>query len=310
MQFDPYGQRRFAVCLAEVLRQETGYAQPVGGPYKRHASGSNHIPSKADGMWFDDDPDDRGGRTAAGILQREYDAWRTAMGVPKRDVWLIEDGELTDIYLRQYWQHVHGDALPAGLDLAVMNIGVLCGIGKAVRFLQAALGVTVDGHFGVATQSALAGHDVGDLIADVCESWRKYLRGCPTFWKHGKGWLERVDDIEQKARALAYSVQTEPEADIASPVPSRKAREAEPPSSMAVSKEGNAAIALGGTGGWTVAQDMPQAIATAAASPYGLTPTGIFVALASSPAFWMGVMAIASAAYWWLKRREKLNKGV
>lgn len=39
----------------------------------------------------DDDPRDPGGRTSRGILQREYDRYRDARGLPRGDVWRAAD---------------------------------------------------------------------------------------------------------------------------------------------------------------------------------------------------------------------------
>lgn len=354
MTNDPASGRRFAVCLADVLREETGYVQPSGGPYirlqpwaklnksrvkrglpalaagsytfaadcgmLRHDSGSLHaLDIKPDGRWFDDDPRDRGGRTAAGILQREYTPWRKAMGMPERDVWLIEDHELSDIYLRQYWQHIRGDDLAPGVDCIVMHAAVLCGISVGAKLLQAALGVRADGHIGVATLDALANADPGDTIAAIAKGWRGYLRGCPTFADHGEGWLARVASVEPRARAMAYDVPHEAlalatvdtPATVDGPVPSRRAFEPEPPSSMLTSTTGNAQLVPGTIGGGTIATEMPAAVERAASSPFGLTPTGILYALALSPAFWVGFSLIAAAAYTWLERRRHLiTKGV
>lgn len=300
-------ERRFRDCLAETLRQETGYVQRPGGPYRRRRDGSSSIPQKPDGRWYDDDPDDTGGRTAAGILQREYDPWRAARGQMPRDVWLIEDRELEAIYLEQYWNAVNGGNLPAGVDLAVFDMGVLNGVATAIRALQQALGVKTDGHFGVQTMAALAHADHGDLITAVCKARRERLRRCKTFWKHGKGWLRRVNEIEAAARQMAYRLPApEPAADHAEPAPSRKASVAAGPSTMVASTTAQAAVTAGGAGGWVASTEIAQAVSLAASGDHGLTPAGIAIALASSPTFWAAAIVLGGAAYIWFERRVKL----
>ena len=301
---------RFAVCMAATLTEETGYVQPAGGPYRRNARGTLDVPRHPDGCWYDDDPHDTGGRTGAGILQREYDPWRQARGLLTRDVWIIGDDELDALYREQYWNAVRGDDLPPGLDLAVYDMSVLNGVGTACRALQMALGVAVDGHIGAATLAALAAHEVGDAIHALCDIRRRRCRQAPTFYRFGKGWLARIDRIEMKARQMAFAVPAEhiaPEADSAVPVPSRKARVA-PPTTMLESDTGKASTLMGGVSGAGIATEMSTA-AAATASQGRFTVAAFLMALASSPTFWICVITLAGSAYVWLERRAKLPWG-
>ena len=66
-------------------------------------------------------------------------------------------------YKTNYWDVVHGDHIPQGLALCMLDFGVVSGTDEAVRALQTALvsiGQTVDGgvdgKFGPATISALS----------------------------------------------------------------------------------------------------------------------------------------------------------
>ena len=74
----------FESCLAVTLKWEGNY--------------SNH-------------PDDPGGPTMKGVIQREYDAWRKKQGKGPRPVRQIEDGELNAIYRTQYWDAMGCDEL-------------------------------------------------------------------------------------------------------------------------------------------------------------------------------------------------------
>jgi lysozyme family protein len=301
---------RFEHCLCHLLLQETGYAQPHGGPFRRNARGSSVIPAKPDGRWYDDDPDDTGGRTAAGILQREYDPWRRAKGQAIRDVWLIEDDEIRAIYHSKYWEMSGANRAPVGVDMALFDFAVLCGIGTAVRNLQRALGVKVDGVYGPATHDALlAVEDRQALINDLCDLRRAYLKKCRTFWKHGKGWMKRVDRVEWQALTEASRKPTPAAArpDIEEETPSRKAPDPTP-ASMATSTTGNTAIGLGAAASYFGVKEAAGALATAA-SGGALTLDGVVAALLSNEAFWLAAFAVGGAAYIWFERRRKLLMG-
>jgi lysozyme family protein len=66
---------------------------------------------------LDDDPHDHGGRTAHGIIQREYDGFRARHALPRQDVWKIAVPEYTEIYHDRYWMP-WCDRLPAGTNRA------------------------------------------------------------------------------------------------------------------------------------------------------------------------------------------------
>jgi lysozyme family protein len=176
-------QNNFAVCLPFTLKEEGGYSN---------------------------DPHDPGGATMEGITQAEYDAWRVAHGQSKQPVKQIADDEMKAIYLAQYWNQVRGDTLPAGVDLTEFDYGVNSGPVKAVKSLQTALGVAVDGHFGVLTADALSTADPATLIKKITDERLTFLKALANFKYFGTGWTARVARIEAESIAMAAPAQLAP----------------------------------------------------------------------------------------------------
>ncbi len=85
-----------------------------------------------------DDPADPGGRTAFGITQRTYDAFRGIGN--ERDVWLIESTETRAIYEVNYWRAGGCDALQWPTSLAHFDACVNLGVGQAGKLLARASG--------------------------------------------------------------------------------------------------------------------------------------------------------------------------
>lgn len=169
---DQIGQSaRFGECLSHVLKHEGGYA---------------------------DHPRDPGGATNMGITIGALSDW---LGRPatKAEVRELSRDVAAAIYHRRYWLPVRGDALGPGLDLVVFDFAVNSGPGRAVKTLQAALGVSADGGMGPVTLSALAKRDRPALIRDICARRRAFLRALPTYDAFGRGWEKRVAAIEQAA---------------------------------------------------------------------------------------------------------------
>ena len=150
-----------------------------------------------------DHPDDPGGATNLGITHATLAAWR-GKPVTKQDVRNLTVAEAAAIYRARYWDAVRGDELPAGVDLAVFDFAVNSGPGRAIRTLQTVLGVPQDGALGPVTMAALAkAPGAVTVIVDLCDARMRFLRGLRTFGTFGRGWTNRVNNIEDEALKVA-----------------------------------------------------------------------------------------------------------
>lgn len=156
---------------------------------------------------YSNHPKDPGGATNRGVTQRVYDGYRRLKGLSLRSVRHIEDGEVQDIYKRNYWNMVRADELPAGLDYAVFDFAVNSGVSRAIKFLQAGLGFTgedVDGIIGDKTLGRVfdaARQNEELLITKYCGERMKFLRSLGTFPTFGKGWTRRVMGYQDGVQA-------------------------------------------------------------------------------------------------------------
>ncbi|MFZ1109490.1 MAG: glycosyl hydrolase 108 family protein [Rhodomicrobium sp.] len=156
----------FERCLAITLKWEGEY--------------SNH-------------PDDPGGPTMRGVIQREYDAWRRKHKKSPRPVKQIDESELQEIYRVEYWDAMDCDALPTGFDLCVFDAAVNSGVDRARAWLQ-----------------ANPAHD----IEAYCNARLEFLQRLGRLWRvFGAGWRRRVLSISAQARAMAGRVETETPSD-------------------------------------------------------------------------------------------------
>lgn len=145
-----------------------------------------------------DHPKDPGGRTAYGVTQATYDAWRRKHGLDKQDVFNIVRSEIEAIYKNDYWDKVRGDDLPAGLDLAVFDYAVNSGVSRAARHLQSIVGVEQDGQIGAKTIQAARAYVASALM----DRRMSFLQGLNTWGTFGKGWTSRVNDVRTRIRDL------------------------------------------------------------------------------------------------------------
>jgi len=164
----------FDECLKLVLVHEGGYAN---------------------------DPHDPGGETNKGITRKVYDAYRRTRGRPIQSVKFITDDEIKAIYKFQYWDRVQGDLLPRGLDYAVFDYAVNSGVERASKHLQGVLGVPADGIIGAITLSAIRSPQ--NAINALCDRRVSFLRNLKTFWRFGRGWTRRVQEVRGHALEMA-----------------------------------------------------------------------------------------------------------
>ena len=168
---------RFERCLSEVLRHEGGYV---------------------------DHPGDPGGATNMGITRKTLARWRKVTpwtGLPKAAVAALTRDEAALIYRASYWNTVRAGAMPAGVDLALFDFAVNSGPDRAVRMLQAALGVAADGEVGPVTLAAAGAADHRRLVNALCDRRLSFLQRLTSFAVFGRGWTRRVAEV--RAEALA-----------------------------------------------------------------------------------------------------------
>lgn len=171
----------FETCLAAVLLEEGGFVNNRNDP---------------------------GGATDKGVTKAVYDAFRRAKRLPTQSVRLITDTEVREIYTAQFWTAVHGDDLPSGVNLAVFDWAVHSGVPRAIMGLQAAIGATPDGHYGLLTAQAVRGiHDRKAVIVKLSARRLSFLERLRTWKFFRKGWTNRVNTIKAKALFLAGQTQ-------------------------------------------------------------------------------------------------------
>jgi lysozyme family protein len=166
---------RFAACLPLILAHEGGFVN---------------------------DPHDAGGPTNLGVTQASLSAW---LGYPASidDVKALTPATVAPIYAAHYWRAAGCDHLPPGPDYMTMDLSVNSGPGRAIRFLQEAVGVEADGVLGPHTMAAVAAHAPTDLVRALSAHRAAFYRAQPNFPTFGKGWLARLAEVTSQALAMA-----------------------------------------------------------------------------------------------------------
>lgn len=179
----------FEACLPHVLAEECPFPKDWSNPAN-----------------FSNDPKDKGGPTMCGIIQREYDHWRKACGLPVRPVKLCTQAEGETIYKTWYWDP-HCDSLRAGLDLSFFDAAVNEGSMEAIRILQVALGEEADGIWGPFTAAAAGRTPVAAAITRFftrrVQVYKDIVEANPSQRRFLAGWERRATTIYNASTLMA-----------------------------------------------------------------------------------------------------------
>ncbi len=151
-------------------------------------------------------PAEPGGSVNKGISMLVLDEWRRKQGKPPPqvdDLRRISKAEASAIYTEQYWKPLQADKLPAGLDYALVNIGVMEGPTGARTLLQQALGVPVSGHYDDETWEEIEKTDPKFLIVKLIALHLNKKLHAMSAGKYGIGWGDRIVRVLTRALEMA-----------------------------------------------------------------------------------------------------------
>ena len=129
------------------------------------------------------DPTDPGGETNWGISKRSYPAVNIAK---------LTREDAAAIYRRDFWQRIKADKLPDGVAYQLFDFAVNSGIDTSVRYLQRALCVADDGHWGPVSQAAADASTESDLIMLLNAERLDFMTRLKNWPDHGRGWARRI----------------------------------------------------------------------------------------------------------------------
>jgi lysozyme family protein len=164
----------FERCLALVLKSEGGFVN---------------------------NPADPGGMTNLGVTKKTYEAWVNRT-VDEAEMRGLTPDAVAPLYKSNYWDRVVGDQLPVGVDYCLFDCAVNSGPSQAVKFLQRALNVVVDGVLGQQTIAAASQRDASELIEQFCQERLQFMQSLSTWPTFGKGWQRRVEEVQTTATQM------------------------------------------------------------------------------------------------------------
>lgn len=126
---------------------------------------------------------DPGGETNWGVSKRSY---------PQEDIRAMTQDRAKTIFQRDFWDRISADKLPDGVAWQVADFAYNSGTEIAVRYLQRALGVVDDGHWGPISQAAVDLMSESDVIMRLIAERLDFLTRLSNWPEAGRGWIRRM----------------------------------------------------------------------------------------------------------------------
>lgn len=151
------------------------------------------------------DRDDAGGETNHGVT---IGAWGAYLGraIQPGEMKALTLDAVKPFYKQMYWDKVRGDDLPTGVDYVVFDFAVNAGVSRAAKFLQRAVGAVDDGVIGGGTLGKVAVTNKERLLKSFVDQKQRFYNGLaltnPSQQKFLKGWLARVDQVQNVAESM------------------------------------------------------------------------------------------------------------
>jgi len=164
---------------------------------------------KSEGGFSDDQrdsgnhlPDGRTGSTMLGVTQYNWENW-VGHEVNHDQMRKLTPEDVKPLYKQKYWDAVRGDEIEnGGVAYLLFDFAVNAGVGRSIKTLQTAVGVTPDGGFGPMTMAAVLAADPVKLIEKFSQEKEAFYRSLNDFTTYGTGWLNRVVAVKQKASSM------------------------------------------------------------------------------------------------------------
>lgn len=142
-----------------------------------------------EGGWSDHKADP-GGKTMYGITEAVFWDWLDSQGTSRRPVASITKGEALAIFYANYWLKAGCEPLFPGVDLAVYDASVNSGVSRGRKWLLASLD---------------KGNDHVKTVKGICGKRLGFVQSLKIWETFGKGWGNRIADIEATGVAWALA---------------------------------------------------------------------------------------------------------
>lgn len=132
---------------------------------------------------YSNDPADPGGETNWGVSKRAY---------PDVDIKNLTRDGAKELYMRDFWMALRMANFHEAIQFQLFDFAVNSSIQTAIRYMQRAVGVADDGHWGPASQAAADRQSDTDTLFLLNAERLDFMTRCKNWSDAGRGWARRI----------------------------------------------------------------------------------------------------------------------
>lgn len=125
-----------------------------------------------------------------GVTEKRWHEYQRAKGMKLTPVKNITIAQALKFYRSEYWEKVGADRLFPGVDLVTYDAGVNSGVSRGRKWLLA---------------SVTSNNDHAETVRRICKARLTFVKALPTWKTFGKGWFNRITDVEAKGVVMALA---------------------------------------------------------------------------------------------------------
>lgn len=144
---------------------------------------------------YSDDETDPGNWTGGAVGKGELRGTMygiSAASYPTLDIKGLTIPKVKALYLTDFWDKIHGDLLPDVVAVALFKEAVNLGVQGAIKAMQRAIRVDVDGVLGQISVGMIVAHPPMLILQEFLTECAYEYTQMKLFPRDGKGWISRV----------------------------------------------------------------------------------------------------------------------
>ena len=145
---------------------------------------------------------DTGGLTNRGITQTLFDSYNKQRNKKTKDVRLLTDTEVKEVYYDEFYKRPKIDMLPDGVKDLIFDYGVQSSPRRAIKSLQNIVGSESDGIIGNNTLNAvdkyMEQNDEKTLMQNIIDERESFIKKTPAYKKTPEGLMNRLNSLRKE----------------------------------------------------------------------------------------------------------------
>ncbi|EHZ7344565.1 secretion activator protein [Vibrio vulnificus] len=140
---------------------------------------------------YDDHGNWTGGKVGQGV-RKGTKFGISAASYPDLDIKSLTREQVKEIYYRDFWLRLGGEAFHKALMYQILDASVHHGCWRAIVFLQRCVNASPDGYYGPKTEAAVKAAELNDTLMLFIAERLDFMNDLALWAQFSRGWSQRI----------------------------------------------------------------------------------------------------------------------